>query len=312
MKARTLIVIAAVAAMATGCRFANQVKEMVEDIATLPPTAENVAKRAEALNSNVVLVTSVADTQYALFRQRPPVFKKDSIWRCYAARYVKEGQYVEDSATHWHVRIGQFRLDEPQQPVVLTRTAADALTLTVDSVVIAVTDIVKTDSTLTFGFGFDEPDRQATLHLYGKARAIEEPFAETSIQQMLTLALTLDCLLEDDETTEATDFIESIDTIESIESIESIDSILSLSYAERYAQYSRMDSLAMALGFRDKSTTATNDRLKYEVKGVSRKASKCFAAMEQMGEAAATSGCRVWRVDHTPHHRNCKFTIEWY
>lgn len=306
MKTRTVIMIAAVALLATSCRYVQQIKDIAEGIATLPVTAENVAERAEALGSDVALVATVADTQYVLFRQGREMFKEGHRYRCYEIRYVP----IDDNT--WRARIIQSRLEEPEQPVVVTRTADNALTLTVDSIVIAVAHIVTTDSMVTFDYGFDEPDRMATLFLYDKARKMKDPFAETSIQQMLSLSLLMDYTMED------ADF--EIDTIEEPEmpempevpEMELDTSMGALTYAERYAQYSRMDSLAVALGFRHKEATATNDHIKFEAKGVSRNAKKCFAAMEQMGEAAGESHCRLWRVDHTPHHRNCKFTIEWY
>lgn len=305
MKTRTVIMIAAVALLATSCRYVQQIKDIVEGIATLPVTAGNVAERAEALGSDVALVATVADTQYVLFRQGREMFKEGHRYRCYEIRYVP----IDDNT--WRARIIQSRLEEPEQPVVVTRTADNALTLTVDSIVIAVAHIVTTDSMVTFDYGFDEPDRTATLFLYDKARKMKDPFAETSIQQMLSLSLLMDYTMED------ADF--EIDTIEEPEmpempevpEMELDTSMGSLTYAERYAQYSRMDSLAVALGFRHREANATNDHIKLEVKGVSRNAKKCFAAMEQMGKAAATSGCRRWEVAHTPHHRNCKFTIEW-
>ena len=306
MKTRSLILIAAVALLATSCRYVHQIKDMVEDMVNLPVTSENVSKRAETLGSDVALVSTVADTQYVLFRQNREVFKKEHAYRCYAMRYVQTGD------NSWSARVVQSKLDEPEQPVVVTRTADNALTLTVDSLVIAVADIAVTDTVLTFRYGFDEPDRSATLYLFGKVRKMKDPMSETSIQQMLSLSLMMDYMLDDSD-----DWIDTIEELElpelpDIPDMDVNDAVVSaLTYAECYAQYSRMDSLAVALGFRDREATATNDHLKLEVKGVSRNAKKCFAAMEQMGKAAATSGCRKWEVAHKPHHRNCKFSIEW-
>ena len=305
MKTRSLILIAAVALLATSCRYVHQIKDMVEDMVNLPVTSENVANRAETLGSDVALLSTVADTQYVLFRQNREVFKKEHAYRCYAMRYVPTGD------NSWRARVVQSKLDEPEQPVVAIRTADNALTLTVDSLVIAVTDIAVTDTVLTFRYGFDEPDRSATLYLYGKARKMKDPLSETSIQQMLSLSLVMDYLLENGE-----DEIDAIDVpaapeIPEIPDMELDTCIGALTYAECYARYSRMDSLALALGFRDREVNATNDHIKLEVKGVSRNAKKCHAVMEQMGKAAATSGCRRWEVAHKPHHRNCKFTIEW-
>ena len=308
MKARTLILIAVVAILSTSCRYVHQIKDMVEDIVNLPVTSENVAKRAETLGSDAVLLASVADTQYVLFRQGRQVFKKEHAYRCYVMRYVKTGD------NEWSARVIQSQFDEPEQPVVMTRNADNALTLTVDSLVISIADIVATDSTLTFDFGIDNPDRAATLYLFGKARKMKDPFAETSIQHMLSMALIMDELMEDSDC--------EIDTVEELEipgPTEAPDmdvdnaavSACALTYAERYAAYSRMDSLAVALGFNERSATAEGDYIKLEAKKGSRKAKKCYESMEQMGKAAAESHCRVWRVNHTPNHRNCKFTIEW-
>lgn len=310
MKARTVIMIAAVALLATGCRYVHQIKDIAESIAEMPTSAENVAERAQSLGSDVVLVATDADTQYVLYRQGRQMFKKEHAYRCFEVRYVQTG---DDS---WRASVIQSRLEEPEQPMVLTRTADNALTLTLDSISIAVTNIVQTDSTVSFNYGFDEPDRTATLYLYGKARTMADPFAETSIQQMLSLSLMMEYYMPEDSDCEI-DTIEEPEIPELLEYLNAPDteldtSIGALTYAERYAQYSRIDSLAVALGFRHREATATNDHIKLEAKGVSRKANKCYSAMEQMGKAAATSGCRVWQVHHTPHHRHCKFTIEWY
>jgi len=193
MKARSVIMIAAVALLATSCRYIRQIKDIAEDIATLPVTTENVAERAQVLGSDVALVATVADTQYVLFRQGREVFKKGHAYSCYAIRYMQTG---DDS---WSARIIESRLEEPKHPMVLTRIADNTLTLSVDSISIAVSNIVKTDSMVTFRYGFDESDRTATLYLYGKARKMEDPLSENSIQQMLLLSLTMEYMIEDDD-----------------------------------------------------------------------------------------------------------------
>ena len=295
--------------LATSCRYVHQIKDIVEDITTMPTTAENVKERAMSLGSDVALVATVADTQYVLFRQGRQVFKKEQPYRCYTIRYVKTGD------NEWTARVIQSRLEEPEQPMLLTRTADNALTLTVDSVVIAVTNIVKTDSTVTFDYGFDEPDRTATLYLYGKARQLEDPFAETSIQQMLSLSLMMESLIEDSDygidTIEELDVSEMPEMPELPELADAGSNIVLATTAERYAAYSHMDSLASELGFKHKSATASDDYIKFEAKGLKKGNKRCYSCMEQMGKAASKSGCRRWEVAHKTYHRNCTFTIEW-
>ena len=312
MKTRLVIIMAAVALMATSCRFANHVKEIAEDIATMPVTAENVAERAENLGSDVALVTSVSDTQYVLFRQGRQVFKKEHAYRCYSIRYVQTG---DDS---WRASIVQSKLEEPEQPMLLTRTADNALTLTVDSIVIAVTNIENTDSTVTFDFGFDNADgpvrfdRAATLYLYGKARNMKDPFAETSIQQMLSLSLLMEYAMGDcEDMDEAYEALEDAghDLEEAEHDLE--DVARAQAFGERYADYSRLDSLACALGFANKESKADNDHLVFKVWGGLGGSKKCYARMERMSEEAATCHTAGYTVQHKPHHRGCTFTVRW-
>lgn len=302
MKTKTVILIAAMAVLATSCNFVNKIKDLAMDIATTPTTAENVAERASILASNAVLVATVADTQYVLYRQNRDVFHKGHLYGCYSVRYVQTG---EDG---WSSSVIETKLEEPEQPLVVTRTADNAVTLTVDSIVIAITDIVVTDSVLTFNYGFDKPDRSATLYLFGKARKMKDPLCDTSIMQMLSLSLIMDDMMVDyEEAVDSTEvFVEDPETPE-LQDIEAGTSVTALTADERQAQYNRMDSLAMELGFKNRKVDATNDYIKFEASSVK----KCYSSMEQMGKAAATSRCREWGVAHTPHHRDCKFTIEW-
>ena len=190
MRTKVIVIIAAVARLATGCRH---IKRQVNDLLVYPTTAEEVAAMAKDYHSDAALVVTKADTQYVLYRRASAFSKRDGIERCYAMRYVSQHRCRHDFSS----RGGEFRLDEPEQPVVLTRNGDNALTLTVDSLSIPVTDIVTTDSLVTFRFGIVEPDREAMLYLYDKARGTKDLFAETSIQQMLGLALTLDGLMAD-------------------------------------------------------------------------------------------------------------------
>ena len=313
MKARTLIMIAAVAMLTTGChRVCREFKELT----TYPSSANEVAKRAQKQGCDAALVVTVADTQYVLYRENTRFSKRGDARRCFVMRYV-----LTDYPNEWTSRGGEFRLEEPQQPVVLTRRGDNALTLTVDSVTLSVDSIAATDSAIAFRFGFDAADRPAVLYLYGKAADTDDPFAETTIQQMLTLALSLDVLMDEWDSDIDTAFVEAGEAMEDTERTladaereleESMAEPSALGWAQRYAEYLRMDSVAGALGFRDKSATADDDRIKLEVTGSFGRQQKCYDRMERMGKAAAESRCRVWSVGHSLGHRSCKFTIEWY
>lgn len=270
-----------VAMLVTGCR---DFKRHVKSIVTYPTTAEEIADVADLNESDAALVVTVADTQYVLYR-------KNSGERCYAMRYVSQHRCKHDFSG----RGGTFLLGEPEQAVALTRTGDNALTLTIDSLIVAVTDIVATDSMLTFRFGVEDPDREATLYLYGKARGTKDVFAETSIQQILVLSMSLDAMLED---------MGETGTEESTETTVTAD--------ERYAEYSRMDSIAVSLGFTDKKATATDDRIELEVSGYKGESKDCNERMKAMSEAAKSCHCKNYSVEHVgPNHRKCKFTIEW-
>ena len=305
-----MIIVAAVAMLATGCR---DIRRQVNDLLVYPTTAEEVAAMAKDYHSDVALVVTKADTQYVLYRQACAYSKRDSIQRCYTMRYVSQHRCRHD----FSARGGEFRLDEPEQPVVLTRTADNALALTVDNITIAVTDIVATDSMVTCRFGIDTADREATLYLYDKARGTKEVFAETTIQQMLSLSLTMDDLMADWEEVVDTCFVEADESLEAAEleldaAMATLDSAVSnISIPEFHAEYSHLDSLASALGFTEKKSVADgNGHLKYTVSGGKGGSKACYARMEAMHDAAAGMHRRC-TVEHMQGHRKCRFSVEW-
>ena len=319
MKARNLIILATLALLATGCR---NIKRQVDDLLVYPTTAEEVAATAKDYHSDAALVVTKADTQYVLYRRASAFSKRDGIERCYAMRYVSQHRCRHD----FSARGGEFRLDEPEQLVVLTRTADNALAFTVDSVVIAVADIAVTDSATTFRFGFDTADREATLYLYGKARDTKDIFAETTIQQMLSLALSMDVLMADWENDIDSGFVESSEALaeaslaleEAHADLEEAVSVMDSSFESLktfgcYDEYLRMDSLAGALGFTGKKTVALgHSHLKYVASGGEGGSKACYARMERMAEVAKTCHNKQYTVEHMGgKHRKCKFTIEW-
>ena len=287
-----MFIVAAVAMLATGCR---DIRRQVNDLLVYPTTAEEVAAMAKDYHSDVALVVTKADTQYVLYRQACAYSKRDSIQRCYTMRYVSQHRCRHD----FSARGGEFRLDEPEQPVVLTRTADNALALTVDNITIAVTD------------------REATLYLYDKARGTKEVFAETTIQQMLSLSLTMDDLMADWEEVVDTCFVEADESLEAAEleldaAMATLDSAVSnISIPEFHAEYSHLDSLASALGFTEKKSVADgNGHLKYTVSGGKGGSKACYARMEAMHDAAAGMHRRC-TVEHMQGHRKCRFSVEW-
>lgn len=305
-----MIIVAAVAMLATGCR---DIRRQVNDLLVYPTTAGEVAATAKDYHSDAALVVTKADTQYVLYRRASAFSKRDSIQRCYAMRYVSQHRCRHD----FSARGGEFRLDEPEQPVVLTRNGDNALVLTVDSIAIAVTDIVVTDSMVTCRFGIDTADREATLYLYGKARDTKDIFAETSIQQMLSLSLTMDDLMADWEEVIDTCFVEADESLEAAEleldaAMATLDSAVSnISIPEFHAEYSHLDSLASALGFTEKKSVADgNGHLKYTVSGGKGGSKACYARMEAMHDATAGMHRRC-TVEHRQGHRKCRFSVEW-
>ena len=310
MKTRHIILLSVVVLLATGCR---DIRRQVNDLLVYPTTAEEVAAMAKDYHSDAALVVTKADTQYVLYRRACAYSKRDSIQRCYAMRYVSQHRCRHD----FSARGGEFRLDEPEQPVVLTRTADNALAITVDNITIAVTDIVATDSMVICRFGIDTADREATLYLYGKARGTKDVFVETSIQQMLGLSLTMDDLMADWEEVVDTGFVEADESLEAAEleldaAMATLDSAVSnISIPEFYAEYSHLDSLASALGFTEKKSVADgNGHLKYIVSGGKGGSKACYARMEAMHDAAAGMHRRC-TVEHRQGHRKCRFSVEW-
>lgn len=303
MKTKVIVILAAAAMLATGCR---EIKRQVNDLLVYPTTAEEVAATAKDYHSDAALVVTKADTQYVLYRQEGGA-------HCYAMRYVSQHRCRHD----FSARGGEFSLDEPEQPVALTRTADNALALTVDSITIAVADIAVTDSATTFRFGFDEPDRSAVLYFYGTGGQQDDPFAETSIQQMLSLALSMDVLMADWDVDIDTAFVEADESLEAAEleldaAMAMMDSAVdNISIPEFYAEYSYLDSLACALGFTEKKSVAHGDgHLKYIVSGGKGGSKACYARMEAMHDAAAGMHRRC-TVEHSQRHRKCRFSVEW-
>lgn len=291
--------------LATGCR---DIRRQVNDLLAYPTTAEEVAAAAKDYHSDAALVVTKADTQYVLYRRSSAYSNRDGIQRCYAMRYVSQHRCRHDFSS----RGGDFRLDEPEQPVALTRNSDKALALAVDSVLIAVDDIAVTDSATTFRFGFDEPDRSAVLYFYGDAAKAVDPFSETTIQQMLSLALMLDDLMADWDTDIDSGFVDAESALEEAE-VEIEEAGDALKACDYYAEYSRMDSIAGALGFTDKKTFAVGDNhLKYVASGGKGGSKTCYERMECMAESAKNCHCKSYTVEHMGgSHRKCRFTIEW-
>ena len=127
MKTRTVIMIAAVALLATGCR---DIRRQVNDLLAYPTTAEEVAATAKDYHSDAALVVTKADTQYVLYRQEGGV-------HCYAMRYVSKHRCRHD----FSARGNKFSLGNPEQTIALSRTGDNALTLSIDSLTIAVANI---------------------------------------------------------------------------------------------------------------------------------------------------------------------------
>lgn len=305
MKTKVIVILAAAAMLATGCR---DIRRQVNDLLVYPTTAEEVAAAAKDYHSDAAMVVTKADTQYVLYRRNSAWSKRDGKQRCYAMRYVSQHRCRHD----FSARGGEFRLDEPEQPVVLTRNGENALALAVDSVVIVVADIAVTDSATTFRFGFDEPDRSAVLYFYDAGVQPKDPFDETSIQQMLSLALMLDDLMADWDGDIDSGFVEADAALEEAE-VEREDAEDALKAFDYFDEYSRMDSIAGALGFTGKKTVAVGDsHLKYVASGGENGLMDCYSRMERMSEAAKNCHCKRYTVEHKgPRHRKCQFSIEW-
>lgn len=314
MNARSVIVVAAVAMLATGCR---QLERQMDDLTVYPTTAEDVARVAQDYRCDAAMVVTKADTQYVLYRRVGGE-------RCYSMRYVSQHQCRHD----FSARGGEFRLDEPEQPVTVSRTADNALTLTVDSIAIAVADIAATDSALTFRFGIGAPDRAATLYFYGRDGRPKEPFGEPSVQQMLGLALALDNLMDEWDGAVDSGFVEAATALEEASlALEAADAGIeeavvvmdtafnTLKAYDYYDEYLRMDSIAHKLGFTESKSIAHGDNcLKLQVSGGKGDRKKCNERMERMAEAAKGCHCKHYTIashELFGNHAKCRFSIEW-
>ena len=326
MKARVLIIIAAVAVMATAC---GDIKRQIKDLMTYPTSAESVGEWAEALGCDAALVIPDADTQYVLYRRYGHK-------NCFAMRYIVTG-YPSD----WRSSGGEFSLSNPEIPMVLNRISDDALTLTIaDSNFIHIDSIATTDSVLTFRFGIDSVMRPAKLYLYGKARWSKDPLAETSIQQMIFCALALDSTVidglaatdsvqlernknlrnkfvnifsdnQDDEAMMAAEEAEQA-AEEAEQALEEALAVANaLTYDERYAEYSHLDSVASELGFKHKECTADGKHITLKVSGGVTGGKKCYDRMERMSEAASKCHTTEYSVEHCAWHKHCIFTARW-
>ena len=307
---KIVLAMAAVALLVAGCWR----REVVDIMTSYPLTPENVALRARMQKCDAALVVSMADTQYVLLREKSAFSRRDGMQRCLATRYVMNGK-----PSDWSSRGGEFRLGGPEQPVTLTRGADNALTMVVDSIVIAIDDIVVADSAITFRIGVEEADRPAALYFYGKDGRPEDPFGETTIQQMIGLALALDGIMSECDANIDTGFAEADAALEEaslalaaadVDMGESADAIKAF---DCYAEYSRIDSIAYALGFTEKETVAHGDsHLKYVASGGKGGAKACRERMESMAKAATGCHCRQYKIAHNGFtHRKCSFTIEW-
>lgn len=297
MKARTLIILAAVAVLTASC---GHISRQIKGIITYPTTPEEVADMADLSNSDAALVVTKADTQYVLYRDRD----HDG---CYAMRYVSKHRCRHD----FSARGNKFSLGNPEQTIALSRTGDNALTLSIDSLTIAVANINATDSALTFRLGFDKADLHSVLYLYGKAAKCKDPLAETSIQQMLFLALSLDSLLVETENQLAEAEMELEETEQELESAEDEMEYVAQkgAFGENYAVYSQLDSMAAVLGFANKEAKANDEHLIFKAWGGLGSSTNCYERMERM--AAVASGKVAYSIHHKPGHHGCTFTAKW-
>lgn len=285
----------------------GHISRQIQGIITYPTTPEEVAETAKDYHSDAALVVTKADTQYVLYRRANAFSKRDGIERCYAMRYVSQHRCRHD----FSARGGEFRLDEPEQAVVLSRIGDKALHLTVDSLSIAVANINATDSALTFRFGFDKADLHAVLYLYGKAAKSKDPLAETSIQQMLFLALSLDSLLVETEEQLAEAEMELEEAELELESVEDEMEYVAKkgAFGENYALYHQLDSMAAVLGFVNKEAKTDGKHMTFKAWCGLGGSTNCYERMERM--AAVASGKVAYSIHHKPGHHDCIFTARW-
>lgn len=304
MKTRTLIIIAAVAVLAASC---GRISRQIKGIITYPTTPEEVAEMADLNNSDAALVVTKADTQYVLYRDRD----HDG---CYAMRYVSKHRCRHD----FSARGNTFSLGNPEQTMTLSRNGDNALTLSIDSLTIAVTNITKNSPplegegvALTFRLGFDKADLHTVLYLYGKAAKSEDPLSEASIQQMLFLALSLDSLLVETEEQLAEAEMELEEAEQELESIEDNMEYVAQkdAYGENYAVYHQLDSLASVLGFANKESHRDDNHMIFKAWNGLGGSTNCYERMERM--SAVASGRVSYSVHHKPNHHGCTFTARW-
>ena len=297
MKTRILIIIAAVAVLTASC---GRISRQIKGIITYPTTPEEVADMADLNNSDAALVVTKADTQYVLYRDRDHE-------GCFAMRYVSKHRCRHD----FSARGNKFSLGDPEQTMTLIRNGDNALTLSIDNLTIAVANINATDSALTFRLGFDKAELHSVLYLYGKAAKSKDPLAETSIQQMLFLALSLDSLLVETEEQLAE---AEMDLQESEQELESIKDEMEYvaqkgAFGGNYSVYSQLDSLAAVLGFAKKEAKANDEHMVFKAWGGLGGSTNCYERMERM--AAVASGKVAYSVHHKPGHHDCIFTAKW-
>ncbi len=297
MKAKSLIIIAAVALLTASCGRLNR---QIKGIITYPTTPEEVAEQADLSNSDAALVVTKADTQYVLYRN----LNHDG---CYTMRYVSKHRCRHD----FSARGKKFSLGDTEQPLVLKRTGDNALTLSIDSLTIAVANINATDSTLTFRLGFDKASLPSVLYLYGKAAKSEDPFAETSIQQMLFIALSLDSLLGETEEWLAESEMELEEAERELESVEDEMEYVAQkdAFGENYAVYHQLDSLASVLGFANKKSYRDDGHMIFKAWGGLGGSTNCYERMERM--SAVANGKVAYSVHHKSNHHDCSFTARW-
>lgn len=297
MKARTLVILAAMAVLTASC---GHISRQIKGIITYPTTPEEVADMADLNNSDAALVVTKADTQYVLYRDRD----HDG---CYAMRYVSKHRCRHD----FSARGNKFCLGNPEQTMALSRTGDNALTLSIDSLTIAVANINATDSALTFRLGFDKADLHSVLYLYGKAAKSKDPLVETSIQQMLFLALSLDSLLVENEEQLAETEMELEEAERELGSTEDEMEYVAQkgAFGENYAVYSQLDSMAAVLGFANKEAKANDEHLIFKAWGGLGGSTNCYERMERM--AAVASGKVAYSIHHKAGHHGCTFTAKW-
>lgn len=307
MKTRTLIIIAAVAVLAASC---GRISRYAKGIITYPTTPKEVAEQADLYNSDAALVVTKADTQYVLYRDRD----HDG---CYTMRYVSQHRCRHD----FSARGQKFGIDQPGQPMVLKRTGDNSLTLSIDSLTIAVANINATDSTLTFRLGFDNGRLPSVLYLYDLDHnsTVQQPnnstpidlFAEPSIQQMLFIALSLDSLFTetDQQLAQAETDLEEAERELEIDEDEIEHVAQKGAYGENYAVYHQLDSLASVIGFANKECYRDDGHMIFKAWGGLGGSTNCYERMERM--SAVANGKVAYSIHHKPNHNDCTFTARW-